>query len=114
MSTKPDTVLWGYLAANLPAALTIKSGQVVRIDTLSHQGLTTSQDPVKYFGAHGIVPDQVLPDAMAIYSQVKRPKGAGVHFLTGPIYIEEAEPGDMLEVRVLDVKFRVPYGVNNT
>lgn len=114
LSSTPETVLWGYLAANLPAALTIKSGQVVRIDTLSHQGLTTSQDPVKYFGAHGIVPDQVLPDAMAIYSQVKRPKGAGVHFLTGPIYIEEAEPGDMLEVRVLDVKFRVPYGVNNT
>ncbi len=114
LSSKPETVLWGYLAANLPAALTIKSGQIVRIDTLSHQGLTTSQDPVKYFGAHGIVPDQVLPDAMAIYSQVKRPKGAGVHFLTGPIYIEGAEPGDMLEVRVLDIKFRVPYGVNNT
>ncbi|MCH7913958.1 MAG: acetamidase/formamidase family protein, partial [Deltaproteobacteria bacterium] len=114
LSSTPETVLWGYLAANLPAALTIKSGQVVRIDTLSHQGLTTSQDPVKYFGAHGIVPDQVLPDAMAIYSQVIRPKGAGVHFLTGPIYIEEAEPGDMLEVRVLDIKFRVSYGVNNT
>ena len=94
--------------------LTVKSGQIVQIDTLSHQGLTTSQDPVKYFGAHGIAPDQVLPDAMAIYSQVKRPKGAGVHFLTGPIYIEGAEPGDMLEVRVLDIKFRVPYGVNNT
>jgi len=114
LSSTPETVLWGYLAANLPAALTIKSGQVVRIDTLSHQGLTTSQDPVKYFGAHGIVPDQVLPDAMVIYSQVIRPKGAGVHFLTGPIYIEEAEPGDMLEVRVLDIKFRVSYGVNNT
>jgi acetamidase/formamidase len=37
-----------------------------------------------------------------------------VHILTGPIYVEEAEAGDMLEVRVLDIKFRVPYGVNNT
>jgi acetamidase/formamidase len=37
-----------------------------------------------------------------------------VHILTGPIYIDRAEPGDMLEIRVVDVKFRVPYGVNNT
>jgi acetamidase/formamidase len=45
---------------------------------------------------------------------VKRPKGAAVHILTGPIYVESAEPGDTLEVRVHDIKFRVPYGVNNT
>jgi acetamidase/formamidase len=31
--------------------------------------------------------------------------------LTGPIYVESAEPGDMLEVRIVDLKFRVPYGV---
>ena len=109
-----DTVLWGYLAANLPAVLTVKSGQIVQIDTLSHQGLTTSQDPVKFFGPYGVPSDQVLPDAIAVYSQVKRPKGAAVHVLTGPIYIEDAGPGDMLEVRVLDIKFRVSYGVNNT
>ena len=114
LSSTPDTVLWGYLATNLPPALTIKSGQIVRIDALSHQGLTTSQDPVKFFGNYGIPPDQVLPDAVTVYSQVKRPKGASVHVLTGPIYIEGAEPGDMLEVRVLNIRFRVPYGVNNT
>ena len=34
--------------------------------------------------------------------------------LTGPIYVEGAQPGDMLEVRILDVAFRVPYGVNAT
>jgi acetamidase/formamidase len=45
---------------------------------------------------------------------VKRPKGASVHILTGPIYVEGAEPGDTLEIRVHDIKFRVPYGVNNT
>ena len=41
-------------------------------------------------------------------------KGLGVHVLTGPIYVEGAAPGDALEVRVLDLEFRVPYGVNNT
>jgi len=49
-----------------------------------------------------------------VFTQVKRPKGAAVHILTGPIYVDGAEPGDTLEVRVLDIQFRVPYGVNNT
>lgn len=32
--------------------------------------------------------------------------------VTGPVYIEDAEPGDVLEVEVLDLEFRVPYGTN--
>jgi acetamidase/formamidase len=114
LHSTPETVLWGYIAANLNPALTIKSGDVVEIEALSHQGLTTAQDPASFFGAHGISAEEVLPDAKVIYSQVKRPKGASVHILTGPIYVEGGEPGDTLEVRVLDIKFRVPYGVNNT
>lgn len=114
LCSTPETVLWGYIAANLPPALTIESGDVVEIETLSHQGLTTSQDPEKFFSAYGISAADVLADARKVYTEVKRPKGASVHILTGPIYVEGAEPGDSLEVRVLDVKFRVPYGVNNT
>lgn len=114
LRSTPETVIWGYLAANIPPALTIKSGQIVQIDTLSHQGLLTKIGPVEFFGAHGISPDEVLPDAIAVYDQVKRPKGAAVHILTGPVYVEGAEPGDMLEVRILDIKIRVHYGVNNT
>jgi len=114
LKSTPDTVLWGYIAANLPPALTIKSGQTVEIEALSHQGLTTSNNPEKFFAAYGISNHEVLPDAKAVYSEVKRPKGASVHILTGPIYIDGAEPGDTLEVRVHDIKFRVPYGVNNT
>jgi acetamidase/formamidase len=110
----PDTVLWGYIAANLTPALTIKSGQIVEIEALSHQGLTTAKDPEKFFAAYGIPNNEVLADAKAIFAEAVRPKGASVHILTGPIYIEGAEPGDTLEVRVLDIKFRVPYGVNNT
>ena len=94
--------------------LRIKSGTTVRIDTMSHQGLTTNADPVTYFGRAGIKPEEVLQDAKDIYAKVPRGKGLGVHVLTGPIYIEGAERGDALEVRVLDFEFRVPYGVNNT
>ena len=114
LRSTPDTVLWGYIAANLPPALTIQSGQIVEIEALSHQGLTTGKDPENFFAAYGIPAAEVLADAKSIYSEVKRPKGASVHILTGPIYVEGAEPGDTLEVRVLDIKFRVPYGVNNT
>jgi acetamidase/formamidase len=114
LRSTPDTVLWGYIAANLPPALTIKSGQIVEIEALSHQGLTTNKDPEKFFDVYGIANHEVLSDAKTIYAEVKRPKGASVHILTGPIYVEDAEAGDALEVRVIDIKFRVPYGVNNT
>ena len=114
LKSTPDNVLWGYIAANLPPALTIQSGQAVEIEALSHQGLTAGKDPEKFFSAYGIASHEVLADAKTVYAEVKRPKGASVHILTGPIYVEDAEPGDTLEVRVLDIKFRVPYGVNNT
>jgi acetamidase/formamidase len=110
----PDTVVWGYLPAGRPPVLTVRPGQAVRIDTVSHQGLINGMDPVQFFGAAGIQPDQVLADAIEIYQKAPRPKDAGAHVLTGPIYIEDAEPGDMLEVRMVDFKFRVPYGVNNS
>lgn len=114
LQSTPDTILWGYIAANLPPALTIKSGQIVEIEALSHQGLTTNKDPEKFFAGYGIPGNEVLADAKNIYAEVKRPKGAAVHILTGPIYIDGAEPGDTLEIRVHDIKFRVPYGVNST
>ena len=63
LRSTPDTVLWGYIAANLPPALTIKSGQIVEIEALSHQGLTTNKDPEKFFDAYGIPNHEVLTDA---------------------------------------------------
>ena len=114
LRSAPKTVSWGYIAADLPPVLRIQSGQTVRIDTVSHQGINTQQDPVTYFAAAGIPPEQVLQDAQDIFSKLRRAEGAGAHVITGPVYIEGAQPGDMLEVRVLDVEFRVPYGVNST
>ena len=114
LRSAPETLEWGYIRADRAPVLRIKSGQTVRIDTVSHQGLNTKDDPVAYFGAAGIAPVDVLEDAKAIYRTMKRAEGAGPHFVTGPIHVEGAEPGDMLEVRMLDVACRVPYGVNST
>ena len=114
LGSTPDTVIWGYISARVPPVLRIKSGATVRIDTMSHQGLVTRDDPVTFFGRAGIKPEEVLQDAKDIFAKVPRGKGLGVHVLTGPIHIEDAEPGDSLEVRVVDLEFRVPYGVNNT
>jgi acetamidase/formamidase len=114
LRSTPQTVSWGWIAADLPPVLRVRSGEIVRIDTVTHQGINTSRDPVAYFGAAGIAPGDVLQDAVDIFRQVKRAEGAGPHLITGPVYVEGAEPGDMLEVRVLDVEIRVPYGVNST
>lgn len=113
LRSTPENVIWGYIAAGISPALRINSGQIVQIDTLSHQGILT-ENPVTFFGRHGIPADKVLPDLIAVFQKVVRPKGASVHVLTGPIYIDGAQPGDTLEVRILEVKPRVPYGVNST
>jgi acetamidase/formamidase len=107
----PDTVVWGAIAADRIPVLRIRSGQTVRVETVSQQPLNHA-DPATFFPAAGIPLDQVLPEAISIYREVKKSPPGGPHVLTGPIYVEDAEPGDMLEVRILDVAFRVPYGVN--
>ena len=109
-----QTVIRGHIPANLPPIMRVKPGQLVTIDTLSHQGLNTVDDPIAFFARGGIPSEAVLQDAKDVYGRVKPPAGGGTHVLTGPVYIEGAEPGDLLEVRVIDVQYRVPYGVNAT
>jgi len=110
----PGNVSWGLITANAAPALQVRSGAIVSMDTVSQQGLTAGIDPVAFFGEAGIAAAQVLDDVKAIYREVKRAPGAGSHVLTGPVYIEPAQPGDMLEVRILDVALRVDYGTNNS
>src|SRR4249919_628576 len=64
LRSTPDTVIWGYFAADAPPVLRIRSGQTVRIDTVSHSGMNTADDPVTFFGRGGIRPDQVLQDVI--------------------------------------------------
>ena len=110
LRSTPETVVWGYLPAGRAPILTVRSGQTVRIDTVSHQGLINGTDPVKFFGAAGIAPAEVLPDAIEIYAKTPRPKDAGAHVLTGPIAVEGAEPGDMQRPAkpCTPVRFRPP------
>jgi acetamidase/formamidase len=110
----PQTVSWGHLPAGRQPVMRVRPGQAVSIDTLSHQGVINGMDPVKFFATGGVAANEILADALEIYRKADRPKDSGAHVLTGPIFVETAEPGDMLEVRILDLKFRVPYGVNNS
>jgi len=114
LRSTPENIVWGHIPATVPPALRVSSGQALKIDTVSHGGLRGSEGPVAFFGAAGIAADQVLRDAVDIHRHKTPAASSGVHVLTGPVYVEGAQPGDMLEVRILDIEFRVPYGVNST
>jgi acetamidase/formamidase len=115
VSAKPENVVWGGFPIDEPPVLTIESGTTVRIDTISQSGATNATaDPVTYFGQFGVQPVEVLQDVIDFWaSRPNRPQ-YGPHILTGPIYVNGAEPGDVLEIQVLDLNPRVPYGLNNT
>ena len=108
----PENMVWGYFSAETPPVLTIKSGDIVVIDTVSMGGIR-DDNPEQFFKDNGIPLDlPVVQEMIAIKAAVK-PSGIRGHMMTGPIYIEGAMPGDTLEVRVLDVKSRAPYGINS-
>ena len=100
----PKTVAWGYYDASTPPVLRIKSG-----DTVEVQSLITSS-PARLEGA-GVPPEQVEQPLRDIHKEVTN-KGPGGHILTGPIYVEGAESGDVLEVRIKDIRLAIPYAYN--
>src|SRR5690349_17851644 len=104
LKSTPKTIAWGYYDASTPPVLRVKSGDTVEIQTL----ITSS--PKRLEGA-GVPADQVEQSLRDIYEQVKD-KGPGGHILTGPIYIEDAQPGDVLEVRIVSVRLAIPYAYN--
>ena len=98
----------------------MQSGETVRIDALSQQGATGAISPVDYYAQFGVPGSEVLQDLVDFWKTIPaaglggtRPR-YGPHILTGPVYIDQAAPGDMLEIQILDINLRVPYGVNNT
>jgi acetamidase/formamidase len=58
-----------------------------------------------------VKPEDVEQSLRDIYREVTN-KGPGGHILTGPIFVEGAEPGDVLEVRIKDIKLAIPYAYN--
>lgn len=104
LKATPKTVAWGHYDASTPPVLRIKSGDTVEVQTL----ITTSP---KRLEDAGLPPEQVEKSLRDIYAEVKD-KGPGGHILTGPIFIEGAEPGDVLEVRTLAARLAIPYAYN--
>lgn len=101
LASTPGNVHWGLWDGTLKPVLTIKSGDRVTIETLSGEP-DDMPDPALGFS--------VVPGHKEVHDSAFR--GPGPHFLTGPIYVEGAEPGDVLEVRLLDIKYRANWGWN--
>jgi acetamidase/formamidase len=102
----PQTVAWGYYDAKAVPVLRVKSGDTVVVDTL------ITSTPARLEAA-GLPPDQVETSLRDINREVTGDrKGPGGHILTGPIYVEGAEPGDVLEVRIQAIQLAIPYAYN--
>jgi acetamidase/formamidase len=101
LKASPDTVHWGYWDGSLAPVLTIASGDRVTIDTVSCEEARLPPPEAGF---------TILPDHRAVLDAGRR--GPGPHHLTGPIAIDGAEAGDVLEVRVLDIALRQDWGWN--
>ena len=94
----PDTMVWGYLEAKRPAVLSIASGDVVTLHSFPAGGVETlPADPALVDPAYRCALDTV-------------PQGPGPHFITGPVHVEGAMPGDTLQIDILNVKIRQDWG----
>jgi acetamidase/formamidase len=104
----PTTVSWGFYSAQAKPVLTVKSGDIVKVHTLSTCG------PPERLKTLGIAPADIPPYVEDIYKNYPASeKGPGGHILTGPIAISEAEPGDVLEVRIQKIDIDVPWACNS-
>jgi acetamidase/formamidase len=101
LEATPDTVAYGYYWASAKPVLRIASGDIIDVDTL----LTNTPTGLSRAG----VPDNKIQNSLkAIVNQVTGDRrGPGGHILTGPVYVEGAEPGDALEVKVLSIDFAI-------
>lgn len=87
LAATPDNVQWGWYDPTEKPRLTIHSGDTVSIETLSH-----SLGQIK--------PGVGMTDLVRLR---KENDGGGPHSITGPIYVEGAEPGDTLEIQILKI-----------
>ena len=103
----PSTVAWGYYSAHAKPALTVHSGDTVIMQTASTCG------PPERLQSEGVKPADI-PDWLGkLYTGVPQDqRGPGGHILTGPVAVAEAEPGDILEVRVVKIAIDVPWACN--
>ena len=104
LEATPATIAWGNYDAARKPVLTIRSGDSVTFHTL----ITSSPTALE---KAGVAPGDVQQSLRTIFDQVTD-KGPGGHILTGPVYIEGAQPGDMLEIRIGRIDLDIPYAYN--
>jgi acetamidase/formamidase len=104
LALTPQHVHWGYYDARVAPVLRVASGDRVRVETMVAGGLQRLR-------LAGVV-DTEIPESLKAVEAGVTERGPGAHPLTGPIFVEGAEPGDTLEVRILDIDYLHPFGVN--
>jgi acetamidase/formamidase len=106
LEATPATVAYGYYWSEAKPVLRIASGDIIDVDTL----LTNTPAGLQ---RAGVPPESIQPSLKAIVAEVTGDRrGPGGHILTGPVYVEGAEPGDALEVKVLSIDLALDYGYN--
>ena len=116
LPVSPRTVHWGFLSRSLKPVLQVRSGDFVTIETLTHHANDDAERMVE--GDPGVESVYYWDDeCKAVDRRGAGPldasafgrgsgEGFGVHICTGPIAIQDAMPGDLIEVRILDLKPR--------
>ena len=104
LEASPTTVAYGYYSAAAAPVLRVASGDVIDVTTM----LTNVPERLE---RAGVAPNDVEPELREIVAKVTD-KGPGGHILTGPVFVEGADSGDVLEVRVLSIDLKIPYGYN--
>jgi len=104
-----STVLWGYFSKSAKPVVEVESGDYVTIETLTHHANDDAERMVKGDpGAESVfhwdskTKNVNRRGAGPMDAKVGAGGGEGVHICTGPVYIKGAEPGDILEVRIID------------
>lgn len=117
LKSTPETVIWGRLyRKDAKPVLRIQSGDIVTVETVSHEGILedqakdgTAAGSIEFLTQKGIPEQDILQDQLTVRAKVPH-DGKGPHVVTGPIYVEGALPGDVVQVETLKIEYRSPYG----
>lgn len=99
LKASPSTTHISFFDAALEPVLRIDSGDAVRLET-------ATGNP-RWFENAGVPRDQIPSELYAVYEGYDS-SGRGDHTLNGPIFVNGAEPGDVVEIRILSVDVRLP------
>src|SRR5436305_9550285 len=103
LKLEPKNIHWRYYDAKIPPVLRIASGDTVRVETMIAGGL----ERLRLAG----IKEEEIPGSLKVVENAVKERGPGPHPMTGPIYVEGAEPGDSLEVHFVSFEYLHPFGV---